>query len=76
MVTYIWFSRLKSFWFPKHVVCLSDKSLQDLSKSKENRKLEIKNQIEEKLRFGPLDEIPPGAKNWELAIQEDSENLL
>ena len=51
-------------------------SLQDLSKSKENRKLEIKNQIEEKLRFGPLDEIPPGAKNWELAIQEDSENLL
>ena len=37
MVTYIWFSRLKSFWFPKHVVCLSDKSLQDLSKSKEDK---------------------------------------
>ena len=75
MVTYIWFSRLKSFWFPKHVVCLSDKSLQDLSKSKED-KIGTKNQMENKLRFCPLDENPPGAKNWELAIQQDSENLL
>ena len=71
MVTYIWFSRLKSFWFPKHVVCLGDKSLQDLSKSKEDQK-----PIENKLRFCPLDENPPGAKNWELAIQQDSENLF
>ena len=66
LVTHIWLCWFKSVWFPKHVFCLSDKSLQDWYNLYENQKSDNE---KEKLHFDPLDEIPPVAKNWELVIQ-------